>query len=77
MLAPTPDYVLPTAWEEHLSKRQLLRLFKKVNRAFYFHPKILWQTLLSIRSLPEALRIFLGGVSLLRMELLRVGKRRI
>lgn len=77
MLDPTADHDLPTAWEEHLSKEELIRVFKQVNRRFYFHPRTLLQTLVSLRSASEVKRIFLGGVSLLRMELLRADQRLI
>ena len=77
MLDPTEDYDLPTAWEEHLTKEEQLRIFKKVNRSFYFNPKVFFKTLLSMRSLSEIKRIFLGGISLIRMEFLRPKDRQI
>ena len=77
MLAPTEDYDLPTAWEEHLSKKDLVSVFKKLNRRFYFHPLTLLRTLLGLRSWAEVKRVFLGGVSLLRMELVRAASRKI
>ena len=77
MLHPTEDHRLPTAWEEHLSKEELLRLFKRLNRAFYFHPRTLARTFLGLRSWTEFKRILLGGISLLRMELLRPRGQRI
>jgi len=77
MLEPTPDHDLPTAWEEHLSKEELLRLFKIVNRSFYFHPRTLLKTFASIRTRAELKHILLGGLQLGRMELLRSGQSRI
>ena len=77
MLAPTEDHHLPTVWNEHLSKEELLRVFKIVNRRFYFHPRTILRTIFALRSLAEAKRIVLGGISLLRMELLRAGGKQI
>lgn len=77
MLNPTEDHSLPTAWEEHLSKKELLDVFKKLNRRFYFHPFTLARTLISIRGWAELKRILLGGLSLIRMELLKAGSKDI
>jgi len=77
MLEPTPDHDLPTAWEEHLPKEELLQLFKIVNRRFYFHPRTLVRTFAGIRTRAELKHILLGGLQLGRMELLRVGQSRI
>jgi len=77
MLNPVEDHNLPTAWEEHLSKPELLDVFKKLNRRFYFHPLTLAKTFFAIRSWAELKRIFLGGLSLIRMELLKAGSKDI
>lgn len=77
MLNPTRDYDLPTAWEEHLNKVELLDVFKKLNRRFYFHPRVFLRTLFAMRSLAEVKRILLGGISLIRMELLRTRSKQI
>jgi anaerobic magnesium-protoporphyrin IX monomethyl ester cyclase len=77
MLTPTTDHDLPTAWEEHLSKEQLLELFKIVNRKFYFHPRTLLRTFAGIRTRAELKHILLGGFQLGRMELLRAGQHKI
>lgn len=77
MVDPKEDFDLPTAWEEHLGKKDLLRLFKLVNRRFYFHPRTLWRILTGMRTWSELRRTILGGISLLRMELLRPGEREI
>jgi len=77
MKNPTKEHDLPTAWEEHLSKAELLDIFKIVNRKFYFSAKVLIKTLFSIRSFSEVRRIFLGGISLIRMEFLRPGGKQI
>jgi anaerobic magnesium-protoporphyrin IX monomethyl ester cyclase len=77
MLDPKAGHQLPTAWEEHLDKGQLLEVFKTVNNRFYFHPRTLLRTFLSLRSLAELRRILLGGYQLLRMQLLRAGGGKI
>lgn len=77
MLDPTEAYDLPTAWEEHLGKDELLRVFKAVNNRFYFHPGTLVRTALSLRTSAELRRILLGGFQLLRMAFLRPDQRQI
>ncbi len=71
MLNPTEDYDLPTVWEEHMSKEELVRLFKKVHRDFYFNPKKIIKTFLKISTAEELKRIIRGGISLIKMEFLR------
>jgi len=77
MLDPTEDYDLPTAWEEHLGKDELLQVFKAVNNRFYFHPRTLLRTFFSLRTLSELKRVLLGGFQLARMAFLRAGQRKI
>jgi hypothetical protein len=60
-----------------MTKEELLRVFKTLHRRYYFHPRTLARTLLSLSSLAEAKRVLMGGVSLLRMELLRADARKI
>ena len=71
MLDPSEDHKLPTAWEEHLDKQELLTVFKRVNNAFYFHPRTLFRTFFGLRTLAELKHILLGGYQLLRMWFLR------
>ena len=77
MLNPTEEFDLPTAWEEHLSKDELIKIFKTVHRKFYLHPRTLLKTFATLRTGSELKRILLGGYQLLRMELLRAGQRQI
>ncbi len=77
MLKPGREHNLPTAWEEHLDKEQLLRVFKKVNNAFYFHPRTLFRTFFSIRTFAELKHILLGGFQLMRMWFIRPSSRKI
>ena len=71
MLDPRPDYDLPTAWTEYLSKEQLVKAFRKVNYAFYAHPATLWRTFTKIRTWAEFKRIIQGGLSLARLSFIR------
>ncbi len=77
MLAPTTEHSLPTAWEEHLSKAELLALFKTMHRRFYGHPRTLLRTFTDLRTAAELKHVLLGGFQLARMELLRADSRRI
>ncbi len=77
MLNPTEDYDLPTAWEEHMDKDELLRVFKIVNNRFYFHPRTLARTFFSLRTPAELKHVLLGGYQLLRMWSLRANLRKI
>lgn len=77
MLNPREDHNLPTAWEEHLDKDELLRVFKTVNNRFYFHPRTLAKTFLSLRTPAELKHILLGGYQLLRMWTLRANQQKI
>lgn len=77
MLNPTADHNLPTAWEEHLKKEELLPVFKKVNNAFYFHPRTLFRTFRKIRTYAELKHILLGGFQLMRMWFLKATSGKI
>jgi len=68
---PTADYDLPTVWEEHIKKEELIRFFKIAHRRFYFNASKIMRTLLKITTLSELKRILRGGLSLFRMEFLR------
>jgi len=74
---PIRKYDLPTCWEEHLSKAELVDALKDLHRGFYFNPGIILRTLLSVKSVQELKRILLGGLSLLRFETLNPKDRRI
>lgn len=74
---PTEKYDLPTCWEEHLNKAQLVEVLKELHRGFYFNPRIVLRTLFSVKTPQELKRILLGGLSLLRFEALNPRDRRI
>lgn len=67
---PSAEYDLPTVWEEHMKKDELVRLFKLAHRDFYFNPRKILNTLKKITTYEELKRIVRGGLSLLRMEFL-------
>ncbi|MCE1247898.1 MAG: B12-binding domain-containing radical SAM protein [Firmicutes bacterium] len=67
---PEANYNLPTVWEEHMKKDELIKLFKKAHRDFYFNPSKVIRTLVKISTPSEFKRIFRGGMSLLKMELI-------
>ncbi|MCD4783176.1 MAG: B12-binding domain-containing radical SAM protein [Candidatus Eremiobacteraeota bacterium] len=70
MKDPGSDYDLPTAWEEHISKDELIKAFKTAHRDFYYNPVKVFKTFLKIGTFEELKRIVRGGLSLLKMEFL-------
>ena len=77
MLDPTAEYDLPTAWEEFLTKQQLLQIFKDVHRKFYYHPRTLLRTFSRLSTPAELKHVLFGGFQLMRMELLKATRRQI
>ncbi len=77
MLDPTREYDLPTVWNEHIGKDELVKLLKQVHNRFYFAPSTLLRTAISIRTIPEFLRLAQGGIILLKLQFLPSRKRRI
>lgn len=77
MVNPTREYDLPTVWNEHMDKETLVWLLKQVHNRFYFNPRVLVRTTLSMRTIPEAIRLVRGGLILLKLQFLRATTRRI
>ena len=77
MLNPTHEYDLPTVWDEHMDKATLVDLLKKVHNRFYFSPLVLLRTALSLRTVPEVIRIIKGGIILGKLQFLPWKSRRI
>ena len=77
MLNPTRNYELPTVWDEHLDKDTLVQLLKEVHNRFYFSPEVLLRTGLSMRTVPELVRLVKGGLILLKLQFLPAQGRRI
>ncbi|MCK6505079.1 B12-binding domain-containing radical SAM protein [Myxococcota bacterium] len=64
---------VPVAWEQWLSKEELLDLIKLCHRRFYFRPRFVARQLLQLQSKAELKRLAMGALSIAQMELLRVG----
>lgn len=79
MVNPTPELAdrIPTVWTEHMSKEELLQIFKEVNRQFYFNPRKVLRTLAKITSFEELKRIARGGLAIARLQLLSASGRSI
>lgn len=77
MCDPQPGVQLPTMWTEHMNEEELLDLFKRVNRAFYFSPRVVGRTLLNLKSPAHLARVIRGGISVLKLQFLNVTSRRI
>jgi radical SAM superfamily enzyme YgiQ (UPF0313 family) len=74
---PQPGFRLPTMWTQFLDETTLLRLFKEINRDFYFSPRVIFRTLKELRSPTHLTRILRGGLSIARLQLMRPDSRRI
>ena len=77
MVDPRREYDLPTVWNEHMDKETLVWLLKQVHNRFYFNPRVLVRTTLSMRTVPEFVRLVRGGLILLKLQFLRATTRRI
>ncbi|HXE72515.1 MAG TPA: radical SAM protein [Candidatus Nitrosotenuis sp.] len=77
MINPVPGTEIPTTWTEHMSKEEILRIFKKVNREFYFNPRRVMRTLAQVTSWEHLLRIVRGGLAIARLQLLQPNARSI
>jgi len=74
---PRPGVKLPTMWTQYMDEPTLLELFKDVNRAFYFSPRVVYRTLRGLRSPSHLARVARGGLSVAKLQLIRPGSRRI
>ncbi len=77
MLDPRRDYSLPTVWNEFMDKDTLVGLLKQVHNRFYFSPEVMIRTALSMRTVPEVVRLIRGGIILLKLQFLPAASRRI
>jgi len=73
MTDPLCGEKVPVAWEQWLSKEELLDLIRICHRRFYFRPRFIARQLMQIESKEELKRLALGAASILQMELLKVG----
>jgi hypothetical protein len=60
-----------------MSKDELLRIFKEVNRRFYFSPRKIARTLARVSNVKEVKRIAQGGWAIARLQLMNAAGRRI
>jgi len=77
MADPGPDYDLPTMWEEHLTREELVEVLKILHKDFYLSPGKIIRTLLTIKSMPELMRMISGGLSIIKLGKVRPNVRRI
>ena len=79
MLDPTPERAaeIPTMWNQYMSREELLDAFKKINRAFYFDPAIIWRTLRRCSNFNAVKRIAQGGLAIAKLQFLKASGRDI
>jgi anaerobic magnesium-protoporphyrin IX monomethyl ester cyclase len=73
MADPLCGAKVPVAWEQHLSKEELLDLLKLCHRQFYFRPSYIARQLRQLQSPQEFMRLASGALSLLKLERTRAG----
>jgi anaerobic magnesium-protoporphyrin IX monomethyl ester cyclase len=66
---PISGTELPTCWDEHFSKEELLFFLKLAHRKFYYRRKIILNSLFHVHSFIELKRLLTGGLSLLKLDL--------
>ncbi len=75
MRDPLCGVEVPACWEEHLSKAEILDLLKIAHRKFYFRPRFMARTALSLASVEEFKRLSGGALSIVKLELLNARSR--
>jgi radical SAM superfamily enzyme YgiQ (UPF0313 family) len=75
MRDPLCGQEVPAAWEEHLSREQILQLLKVAHRRFYLRPQVAARAVAGLASVEELRRLSRGALSLVKLELLRSGSR--
>lgn len=73
MREPLAGHQIPVAWEEHLSKAEILGLLKECHRRFYMRPRFIRRNLRP-KTPWELQRLLSGAVSLLKIEGLKVSE---
>ena len=66
---------VPSAWEEHLNKEQILELLKIAHRKFYLRPRFVARAATQLASAAELKRLTNGALSILKLELLNAKSR--
>ena len=79
MLDPTVERAaeIPTMWNQHMSREELLTIFKKINRAFYFDPVKIYRTLSKCTNFNAVKRVAQGGLAIAKLQLLKAAGRDI
>jgi len=72
---PTPNFVVPYFWEEHLNKEQLLKIRDEATRSFYFRPKYIMKQLRQSASVGEVRRKAAMAYGLFQASVLGRGHR--
>ena len=75
MKDPLCGVEVPVCWEEHLSKAEILDLLKIAHRKFYMRPSFIARQVVGLSSVAELKRLTKGGLSLLKLELLKSSSR--
>jgi len=74
---PAAGTDLPTCWEEHFSREELLDFLKAAHRKFYYRPRIMLNAFFGVHSFTETKRLLTGGLSLLKLELFSGARGRL
>lgn len=75
MRDPLANVEVPAAWEEHLTKEQIMELLKIAHRRFYLRPRVIARTAVQLATVAELKRLAVGGMSILKLELLNARSR--
>ena len=75
MKDPLCGVEVPAAWEEHLTRDEILELLKIAHRKFYFRPRFLARTALNMATPSEFKRLVNGALSIVKLELLSGNSR--
>ena len=70
MRDPLSGVEVPAAWEEHLSREEIMQLLKIAHRKFYFRPKVVLRNLVGLSSPAEFKRLSNGFLSLIKLEMI-------
>ena len=70
MRDPLSGVEVPAAWEEHLSREEIMQLLKIAHRKFYFRPKVVLRNLVGLSSPAEFKQLSNGFLSLIKLEMI-------
>ncbi len=75
MRDPLSGVEVPAAWEEFLTKEEILQLLKIAHRRFYMQPRVAARALMHLGSTAELKRLASGALSIAKLELLSARSR--